>query len=332
MENLFLDANILLDFYRYGDDDLTEISKLVALAKDQEIRLFCNQHLKDEVNRNREKILADTFGELKSKRLTIKAPNYCEQFDELKAVREHLKKANKAHNELIKRVQEAIAQRGIGADRLIADLWGVAHEMAIDKETLDAALHRVQLGNPPGKKTSLGDAIHWETLLRDESFHLSHVDIVSRDSDFASDFNPQEIKDFLSDEWISTKGKYAKVRVFPSLSDYFIKVFPQIELSDETKKNELISRLQESPNFASTHGIICELSKYDFFTRGQTTKLFEALVNNNQVGWIAKDDDVAEFYTIKLKDKAWTVPEAIAEEAAVFLEIDKDKFFDAIPF
>src|SRR6056297_3081355 len=125
MENLFLDANILLDFYRYGDDDLTEISKLVALARDQEIRLLFNKHLKDEVNRNREKVLADTLGELRSKKLTIKAPNYCEQFEELETVRKHLKEANKAHGVLIERLQKAIVQRDMGADKLIADLWSV---------------------------------------------------------------------------------------------------------------------------------------------------------------------------------------------------------------
>lgn len=332
MNNLFLDANILLDFYRYGDDDITEISKLVTLAKDEEIRLLCNKHLKDEVNRNREKVLSDTLGELRSKRLAIRAPNYCEQFDELKEVREHLKEANKAHNKLIERVERAIANREIGADKLISDLWSVSHELTLDTGVFEAALHRVELGNPPGKKNSVGDAIHWESLLREETLGLYHVDIVSRDSDFASILKPQEIKDFLTEEWTSAKGTFGKVRVFPSLSDYFKNLFPHIKLSDETKKNELISRLQESPNFASTHGIIYELSKYDFFTKGQTIKLFEILVSNNQVGWIATDDDMADFYTVKLKDKAWYVPSSIAVDAAVILEVEKEEFFDAIPF
>lgn len=332
MNNLFLDANILLDFYRYGDDDITEINKLVALAADQEIRIICNKHLKDEVNRNREKVLSESLGELKSKRLDIKAPNFCAQFDELKSLRSHLRQANTAHNKLVDRVEKAVKNRNLGADKIISDLWNVSHELDVDDEVLNAALRRVELGNPPGKRGSIGDAIHWESIIRDQNLDLCFVDIVSRDSDFASFLNPREIKNFLADEWVSIKGRHAKIRIFPYLSDYFKLVFPQIKLSDETKKSELISRLQNSPNFATTHDIIHELSQYDFFTNGQVIKLFDALVTNNQVGWIATDDDIFDFYTIKLKDKARLVPKAIAVDAAIILEVDKDDFFDVVPF
>jgi hypothetical protein len=46
VEHLFLDANILLDFYRFGEDDISEIGKLVVLIRDKEITLHSNDHLK----------------------------------------------------------------------------------------------------------------------------------------------------------------------------------------------------------------------------------------------------------------------------------------------
>ena len=332
MRNVFLDANILLDFFRFGQDDIAEIGKLVTLCKDQELRLLCNEHLMNEVLRNREKELSDSFSELKSKNFAIKTPNYCQQFAELEDLRETLKAANKAHGELVSAVQKAIEKREIGADQLLRDLWAISHNLPVDNSVVVAARERVELGNPPGKRNSIGDAIHWESLLAEKKIGLYFVDIVSRDGDFTSTLNSNAVKDMLAFEWTEAKGKHAEITIFRSLSDYFKSRFPQIKLSDEAMKGELIDQLIDSPNFSTTHDIIAKLDKHEFFTVGQALRLFDALVQNNQVGWIATDDDVSKFFTEKLKDKAWNMPEQVAVEAAQLLEIDKEKFFDAIPF
>ena len=75
MRYLFLDANILLDFYRFGDDDIEEIGKILALINDKEITLYSNSHLKAEVERNREKVLAESLKSLESARFSVRAPN-----------------------------------------------------------------------------------------------------------------------------------------------------------------------------------------------------------------------------------------------------------------
>ena len=64
-----------------------------------------------------------------------------------------------------------------------------------DSSTLDKATDRTEIGNPPGKKGSLGDAIIWESLLGhapDEPLHF-----VSDDIDYKSKLNKLKMKDFL---------------------------------------------------------------------------------------------------------------------------------------
>lgn len=67
-------------------------------------------------------------------------------------------------------------------------------------------------------------------------------------------------------------------------------------LGEYLGKNDLIERLRISPNFASTHVLIRELSQYQNFSKGQIRKLFDAFFFNSQISWIATDTDVAEFF------------------------------------
>lgn len=60
--------------------------------------------------------------------------------------------------------------------------------------------------------------------------------------------------------------------------------------------DDLISQLQESPNFETTHKLIGKLSKNSIWTEHQIVELCRAVENNSQVNWILADSDVSVFY------------------------------------
>ena len=324
MRQLFLDANILLDFYRFGDDDISEIGKILTLIAGKEITLYTNDHLKDEIARNREKVISDSFSETKAVNYRVKAPNYGKDLAEYKLLTQQLKLANEAHAKFIAVLQPLISKRTLPADALIADLDAASENIAITTELLERAKNRLALSNPPGKKNSLGDALHWESLL--SAKYGFSMDIVSRDGDFASELDPKSMKDFLVQEWTSKFGSWVTITLFKSLSDYFSARFPQIKLSEEVQKDDLITQLLNSPNFATTHSLIASLSKFVFFTNSQVIQLFEALAYNSQVGWVGTDVDLQDFY-LRLKDKAYWVPNEIHAQCAAYLNVPKDDFF-----
>lgn len=66
--------------------------------------------------------------------------------------------------------------------------------------------------------------------------------------------------------------------------------------------DELIDQLQESPNFQTTHSLIAKLQRNRYWTAHQIDKLCQAVVENNQVGWLVADDDVCSFYKRLLAD------------------------------
>jgi len=68
------------------------------------------------------------------------------------------------------------------------------------------------------------------------------------------------------------------------------------KLAEYLGKNDLIERLRISPNFASTHSLISKLSQYQEFSKEQIRRLFDAFFFNNQIYWIATDQDVKDFF------------------------------------
>ena len=67
--------------------------------------------------------------------------------------------------------------------------------------------------------------------------------------------------------------------------------------SDEViQKEKLINSLDDSMNFANTHTVIEQLSKYKTWTKEQKDKLIKIALKNNQVTYILKDRDVKKFY------------------------------------
>jgi hypothetical protein len=75
------------------------------------------------------------------------------------------------------------------------------------------------------------------------------------------------------------------------------------KISEEDKlKEDLIVKLSNSSSFAFTHLIIKELSKYNNWTADQKDALYNAFINNEQISWIAEDNDVNLFYSKLLND------------------------------
>lgn len=328
MQHIFLDANILLDFYRYGLDDLSQIEKLLTLMDDEEIVIYSNKLLRDEVNRGRDAELSQSFEALRKFKFELKLPNYCIGLSEVKPLLESLKDANKHHQTLVQAVQAELYNKTLEADKLITKLFEKTVDIKITPTLLERASQRQQFNNPPRKrKDSIGDSLHWESLLSlEQSLRLN---LISRDADFTSEIEPTKLKDFLRSEWIAAHGTLAHVDLYKSLIDFFKVKYPDIKLSEETEKNTLISQLAASPNFATTHSLVEELRKFDFYTKGQATKLFTVFAENQQVHWIGGDDDVNKFF-IGLQSQAYLAPVEYRDLIAAELRVDEAEFF--LPF
>lgn len=292
--NLYIDANIFLDFYHLSGGDIEELKKLVALIEEGEIVLFTCKQLQEEVRRNRDAKISDAIKEFQKASFKVNFPAFCKHYLEYAEIQEALKLANSKHSQLLTKSTNDIKAENLNADALISDLFSKSKDIPYSNSIFNNSISRFRLGNPPGKKkVTMGDEVNWESLIEGVPNH-EELHFVSGDGDYASSISPEELNTFLKSEWQQKKN--SEICFYKSITDFFKKKFPDIKLASDIKVNKLIEKLAASGSFAMTHVVISELSKQAQFSKIQVEELINILDLNTQVSWIIGDPDVKDFY------------------------------------
>lgn len=290
-DDLFIDTNVFLSFYHLSSDDLEELRKLAVLLDKKKVTLWIPKQVMDEFGRNREAKIADALKRFRDDKLNDQFPQICKEYEEYGLMRDAIiaYKQNKA--KLLEKLTAEISTNSLKADKTIIELFGKAKQIDVTAEIVSKARVRMIVGNPPGKNDSTGDAINWECLL-EALPDWEDLLFITDDSDYASPLDGASFLQFLQSEWRARK--FSEVRYFNRLSAFFRNQFPDIHLAMELEKEILIGNLTNSPNFASTRSVLNQLVKYGDFTATQVNDIVQAAITNNQVYWIAKDEDINE--------------------------------------
>lgn len=300
MRSLFIDANVYLRFYAYTDDDLLELEKLHALVGAKQLRIYKNEQLEDEVFRNRENVIISALAIFKKGGPSAQVPRFALHFEESQTLLGLSKQFQAAKSKLSEKIFAEISGSDLRADNSIKQLLDAAEDLPIDTKLLEKARLRQIRGNPPGKQDSIGDQLHWETLLTTASTD-PNLHIVSLDNDFSSKFDQAQPNPKIALEWEQNGGE--SLRVYSSLGAFTKEHFSGISLPSDIIKSSAVSKLIGTTNFENTHSQIAKLHGiFDHLTASDAILLFQAIIDNSQISWIAKDEDVKEFYK-KLHEK-----------------------------
>lgn len=118
---------------------------------------------------------------------------------------------------LLTKLNNDIGGENLKADVLIRNLFKSATRIS-SLPFVEVARLRFDIGNPPGKEASLGDAINWETLLA-KAPNSEPLHFVTDDGDYSSPLNSEVFLPFLSDEYQKVKkGRLKYYRGFLSSS------------------------------------------------------------------------------------------------------------------
>lgn len=290
--NLFIDTNILLNFFHFSKDSLEELEKVFVLQTYGKINLLLTEQVELEFLRNRETKIADALKKFLDEKPNSGIPNVARGYPESDQLMEALKKVNSSREQLMVKVRNDISNKSLYADKLIKEIFANSTRIKLTEDIFTAAKRRVDLRSPPGKNDSLGDAINWESLLATVP-EGRNIFIISEDGDFSSPLDTEQLSDFLTEEW-ATKKKSAAV-LFKRLSQFLSLMFPDAKVAAELEKDILISELANSDSFATTHQTITALNKFTSFSPKQASEIADAYITNSQVGWIASDEDVCAF-------------------------------------
>lgn len=292
--HLFIDTNIYLAFYHFSSDDLEELQKLLVLLDNKSLTLYVTQQVIDEYERNRENKLADALGRFREIKLNHQYPQLCQAYPEYQSLRDLQRKFEASHSALLSKLDTDIGEQSLKADQLLKSLFRKATRVKRSDNLVERARRRVEVGNPPGKAGSLGDAINWESLL-DGVPDAQDIYFIADDGDWASALDRYQFKAFLFNEWALRKS--ACIFYYRRLATFFKENFPDIKLATELEKELAIKKFAKSVNFGTTHVAVAKLSQFADFTPVQANEIVGAALSNNQIGWIATDDDVKAFLT-----------------------------------
>lgn len=289
--HLFIDTNVYLKFYHYSNDDLEELNKLIVLLDNNKLELYLPRQVINEFERNRDNKLADALKTFNSNKISNQFPQFCKEYKEFDNLRRILRDYEHERQKLLKNVMHAIETSSLKADTIIKLLFSKSNIIEITHSLVNRSKLRYDLGNPPGKNKSYGDALNWESLLENIQ-NGNDLFFIADDKDYFSEINNANFNEFLSNEWHKIKG--AKVKFYKTLSDFFKEVFPDIKLATELEKDLLISELEASPNFYTSRSLLHKLSKLESFSTEQINQIISTSLTNTQIYWISEDEDINE--------------------------------------
>jgi len=293
--HVFIDTNILLSFYHYTSDDAEQLKIIVKLVQNNGLVLYLTEQVADEFNRNRESKVSAAIKDLEKWGKAPGIPRSMINYAEAKAYQAAVSSVEKARSALIEQARKDAMARTLSADSLVADILKVATIIKRTDADISMAMARKAVGNPPGKKDSLGDQINWECLLRGVPAG-TELHVVSKDGDFSSTLFTGAPHQFLLDEWVGKNN--AQLHLHEELRPFLKAKYPGIQLATDVEKADAIQRLESSTNFQMTHSAIAALAPLSgTMTWGDADRVFTAGLINNQIGWIGTDEDVHAFYS-----------------------------------
>jgi len=290
--HVFIDTNIFLNFYHFTNDDLDALNSVFVSNDQGAITLHLTDQVRDEFWRNRETKIKDALKQFRSLNLSAQFPYFMKVYPEYSELQELNNALKSKFSDISKKSAKDIKENNLQADHLIGGIFSNSSVIITNKRTYNRAKMRMDIGNPPGKNSSIGDAINWLLLLSNVP-NGEDLYVISEDSDFYSSIDESEVNPFLLNEWETLKD--SKIKGYRNLKDFMKDHYDGITLSFDPEKKELIDMLETSCNFASTHTLISRLNGYGYFSLEEAKTILDAAVANSQFGDIIRDRDVLDF-------------------------------------
>ena len=314
--NVFIDTNIYFTFYRMSSEKIEELKKALVLHKESKITLWLPEIVVNEFWRNRPSEVSRCLSEFESD-VSVQIPQIVKtdaRSDTLILAQRNLKKLI---SEISKDIRIRVQHEELEADIAVKAIFKNAERIESNADLIEQSMKRYDLGNPPGKNGSYGDALNWESLLKaipeGEDIH-----IISDDGDFSSPLDKNTLNEYLAYEW--SQKKKSKAILYKRLTTFISDNFPEAKSVAELERNIVIEKLEESDSFNTTHVVISSLGKLTDFSQNQVIRIIEAYLTNQQVNWISTDPDLKAFADVIINSYSTFVEKEKLQEFKSLIE------------
>mgnify|MGYP000895662078 CR=1 FL=1 len=257
---LFIDTNIILDFYRVRNGSV-RVEFLDQIEQNYRSIILTSQ-VEMEYKKHRQKVIIDSLKELKTDignssiapilnnsqpatMMNRKIKEYKEQYRLLKGrISAILNDPSK--NDMVYQTMNRVFKKD----------WDF-HQNRTDEERYrirKLAFKRFGLGYPPRKKgdTSIGDAVNWEYIIDCANRVKKDVLIVSRDGDYGLSHDGQSfMNDWLSKEFKERVGRRQNIQLTTNLSDGLAAIHSPVSKATADAEIEMIESSSSSSSSAT---------------------------------------------------------------------------------
>lgn len=244
---LFIDTNILLDFYRIRNDPGLSLLRRIKPLHDQ---IITTSQVEMEFKKNRQKVICEALAALKAPESTT-PPAFLSEAKNVAALKRRVTETKRRVNLLKERIKRVLENPSANdpvyqaAQRLFSheSPYNLTRDNPASLAIQRMAWKRFILGYPPRKAgdNSTGDAINWKWMIHCMERSNKDLVIVSRDADYGTPLDGNcYINDWLNQELKSRVNQQLKIRLFPSLASA-LKLFQiKVSLAEEQVERNLI--------------------------------------------------------------------------------------------
>lgn len=258
---LFVDTNVLLDFYRIRNTDIS--TKYLEQLEACKERLILGSQIEMEYKKNRQAVIIESLENFRTDWSRLTAPALVSEHQAVQMIDKKKKELDVQKKKVDAKIKRVLSDP-VHHDRVYQCLHRLfKHESPFNltRNSKDRfairnmARKRFVLGYPPRKRSdvSIGDAVNWEWIVRCCQESGKHVVIVSRDNDFGcSHAKKYYLNDWLKQEFSERVSKRRKVMLTDKLSLGLKIVHAAVTKEMERAEEELLSEVVHDPNEKTT--------------------------------------------------------------------------------
>jgi len=292
---IFIDTNILLDFYRIRKSNVS--MKYLEEIENHLDLIITSSQVEMEFKKNRQSVILESISEIK--KIGNTTGNIPTILSDSKAV-EMIQKAQNEIQEKQKKLKERIEKilkNPIYHDpvyKSLDKLFNHKSDINLNRENKNRdiirglAKKRFILGYPPRKKSdnSIGDGVNWEWIVACAKKTSKHIILVTRDSDFGCTYD----KDSYLDDWLQQEFKER------------INKKRKIILTDKLSRAFQLVEIPVTEEMIEEENKIIKLSSDDYFSNPIGNSLKNINTDLNTSGWIKSMkhlQEIAKIYRLK---------------------------------
>lgn len=260
---LFVDTNILLDFYRIRKTDISlKYLKQLEECKD---RLIVGAQLEMEYKKNRQKVIIESLNQFSTPDWNkLSTPAIVATHQAANMIEKKRKEIATQYKKLNEKIQKILSNPSLNDSvfQTLQRIFKNNSEYNLDRESKqrftirNLAKKRFLLGYPPRKEkdTSIGDAVNWEWIIACAIKSKKDIVIVTRDTDFGAIHKGESfLNDWLKQEFNARVSQKRKIFLTSKLSEGLKIVHATVTKEMEDEENRLIEekKIEEQSIYAS---------------------------------------------------------------------------------